>query len=112
MNALRLRVRLQLVLRQERVYLDLIYCRNHLPRLGQRLQSLHTEVADPNSLRLAALVHLLHSRPRIIDSRVLVRLQSLVIYDSLWPVHEIQIDVVKAEIGERRVERLGYFIVI
>ena len=110
-----------------RVELDLVHGGDDLRSLEQDLQAgasrsevvrqvihwdnalLHTEVADADCLDLAGLVHLLHVSPRLIESGMLVRLQSsrrprlLCGRGGLRPVYEIQVDVVHPE----RFQRFG-----
>lgn len=116
MNTLRLAKSLDFVLRQERMHLYLIHRRDDFRRAQQVFERLHAEVADANRAHFTACEQLLHVRPRIVEGRVLARRyhrsKPVFALHSLREMHQIQIDVVESESGERSIEGFFYFVMI
>lgn len=115
--------RLELVLRVERVELDLVDGRDDRPRLLELLEVRDAPVRDANRLDLARLEQRLHARPRLahvpvaVDGARAVRVDGeerrrLVRDEPHGPVDEVQVEVVDAERGERLVEALLDLVVV
>lgn len=93
---------------QVRMYFDLMGRWDHLRLLQQLLRLLSAEVGDANRLRLALFECLFHGLPCVDEMGVAVDGLAVGVFgehvvaasESDGPVHEVEIHVVGAEVGE------------
>ena len=83
-----------------RVELDLVNCGAHFSRLQDGLQVRLEVVADADAFRLAAGGDLFHLRPCLLEQR-------LIIFRPKRLVDKVQVNIVKAELFQARVDGPG-----